>query len=423
MLQLSSLLTLSITFALGAGASSASILTFDSNSRGHSLRDWTVSGDAARLVLEHRTKSPDASFLGETDQNTVDLLNLAGGTPSPLFGATAGNAQNLKSVLILEGLGSKVGSFLQENYPGNLSIAPSFLLDDYALASSFRGGPKTQPVKRRCLFHSHNRADSSKDIQVAEYCLANYPISQGVPHFHSKELLSHVDLLESWVDESASTTVLKVSLKPQNKHADSASITHVLKSLLEGLSTLSSSSEGNQITTLVFSESRDSLESKRSMWPRSINKEQTLSRLAGSAADWQSSRFLSRSEQQIIPSNLIPVCHASESSCTEATNSCSGHGSCYRKFGLGNTEASSECYACKCQETILKKADGTVQKVRWGGSACQKRDISSPFFLITGISIMILAAVGTAVGMLFSIGQDELPGVIGAGVGAPKAQK
>lgn len=58
-----------------------------------------------------------------------------------------------------------------------------------------------------------------------------------------------------------------------------------------------------------------------------------------------------------------------------------------------------------------------MQTMQWGGPACQKRDISSPFFLIAGISILVVVAIGASVGLLFNVGQGELPGVIGAGVG------
>lgn len=123
-----------------------------------------------------------------------------------------------------------------------------------------------------------------------------------------------------------------------------------------------------------------------------------------------------------IHSNLAPVCHASNSSCAEATNNCSGHGYCYLKSGSGAESTTGNCYACRCQQTVVRKNDGTMQKIHWGGPACQKKDISSPFFLIAGVSILAIVMVGSAVGMLFGMGQEELPSVIAAGVGASKAQ-
>lgn len=125
---------------------------------------------------------------------------------------------------------------------------------------------------------------------------------------------------------------------------------------------------------------------------------------------------------QPLQSTLAPVCHASNSSCTEATNNCSGHGSCYLKYGSGVEGTTGNCYACQCQQSIIRNSDGTTKTVQWGGSACQKRDISSPFFLVAGVSLLAIVLVGSAIGMLFSMGSQELPSVISAGVGAPKTQ-
>jgi len=135
------------------------------------------------------------------------------------------------------------------------------------------------------------------------------------------------------------------------------------------------------------------------------------------------SDVLSRSESGFLHSNLAPVCHASNSSCAEATNNCSNHGSCYLKYSSGKKDDSaSDCYACRCKSTTVKNSDGTTKKIQWGGVACQKEDISSPFFLIAGVTVFVIILVGSAIGMLFSMGSEELPSVIGAGVGTSKTQ-
>lgn len=63
------------------------------------------------------------------------------------------------------------------------------------------------------------------------------------------------------------------------------------------------------------------------------------------------------------------------------------------------------------------KADKKAHRlVNYGGPACQKKDISGPFWLIAGFTIVIIGLVSWAIGMMFSIGEEKLPGVIGAGV-------
>lgn len=142
---------------------------------------------------------------------------------------------------------------------------------------------------------------------------------------------------------------------------------------------------------------------------------------------WHSSagrqnKFQRSTQDASLPSTLAPVCHASNSSCVETTNNCSGHGSCYLKFGKGGEGTTGNCYACKCQQSVIKNSDGTTRTVQWGGSACQKKDISSPFFLIAGVSLLAVILAGGAIGSLFSMGSQELPSVISAGVGGPKNQ-
>lgn len=131
---------------------------------------------------------------------------------------------------------------------------------------------------------------------------------------------------------------------------------------------------------------------------------------------------MKRSAQgSLLQSSLTPVCHASNSSCAEATNNCSGHGFCYLKYGAGVDGTTGNCYTCQCQSSTIRNSDGTTKTVQWGGPSCQKRDISSPFFLVAGVSVLAIIMAGSAIGMLFSMGAQELPSVISAGVGGPKS--
>lgn len=119
-----------------------------------------------------------------------------------------------------------------------------------------------------------------------------------------------------------------------------------------------------------------------------------------------------------LPHGILPVCHPSLQSCITTTNNCSGHGTAYKK-----SSGAIDCFACKCSKTVLTDDDGRVKTVYWGGPACQKKDISVPFFLLAGLSIALVGVVTWGVGLMASIGQEELPGVIGAGVAGPRAQK
>jgi len=114
---------------------------------------------------------------------------------------------------------------------------------------------------------------------------------------------------------------------------------------------------------------------------------------------------------------FLPACFPSNSTCTSRTNSCSGRGFCYGK--------SSRCFACRCGTTIAHRdPDGKNTKtIAWGGTACERKDVSVPFFLFAGFGVAMTAVVVGAVGMLYAMGSEELPSVIGAGVTGPRAQR
>jgi hypothetical protein len=116
----------------------------------------------------------------------------------------------------------------------------------------------------------------------------------------------------------------------------------------------------------------------------------------------------------------IPACFQSQNSCETRTNNCSGgHGVCIDRYA-NDTRAKSPCFSCHCMRTAV--LNGTepgaagLKTIRWGGNMCQKEDISVQFWLLAGFTIGIVGVVTLAVGMLYSVGEEKLPGVIGAGV-------
>ncbi|KAI8961243.1 hypothetical protein F5Y11DRAFT_326781 [Daldinia sp. FL1419] len=112
---------------------------------------------------------------------------------------------------------------------------------------------------------------------------------------------------------------------------------------------------------------------------------------------------------------VLPACFTSHNACITATDSCSGHGQCVDRWGKVDG-AKSSCFFCHCMATNETDARGRTGVYHWGGSACHKRDISTPFWLFAGVTIALVATIAFAIGLLFSVGEEKLPGVIGAGV-------
>jgi len=124
-----------------------------------------------------------------------------------------------------------------------------------------------------------------------------------------------------------------------------------------------------------------------------------------------------------IPAGILPVCHSSHDACVAATHNCTGRGTCYKKYSFKDGTKASDCFTCGCVATVRENLDGSKKTTQWGGPACQKKDVSVPFFLIAGFTIVMVATVSWGIGLLFSIGQETLPSVIGAGVAGPRVQK
>jgi hypothetical protein len=139
-------------------------------------------------------------------------------------------------------------------------------------------------------------------------------------------------------------------------------------------------------------------------------------------ASSSSSKNLSRSASKPIR-GVLPACFASRDICMSMTNNCSARGECYKKFG--NVDSKGGCFTCGCRaqnQTFAFDGKNRTTLTYWGGAACQKEDISSPFWLITIFSVVMVGLVTWGVGLMYSIGDEKLPGVIGAGVSSSKAR-
>jgi hypothetical protein len=119
---------------------------------------------------------------------------------------------------------------------------------------------------------------------------------------------------------------------------------------------------------------------------------------------------------------ILPACFSSLASCQKQTLGCSGHGEC--KLLHKRQDKSKDCYGCACVPTVEHVDEDKGMEVKrkvtyWGGPACQKKDISIQFWLFVGTGVTLAFLVATIIGMMYSIGSEELPSVIGAGVSGP----
>jgi len=78
-----------------------------------------------------------------------------------------------------------------------------------------------------------------------------------------------------------------------------------------------------------------------------------------------------------------------------------------------------DSWSCKCHATTKETKPGAV-KTYWAGNACQKQDISVQFHLILIFTILMIGGITAVIAAMVSMGAQELPGVLTAGMPAKK---
>ncbi|KAL7939427.1 hypothetical protein V8C35DRAFT_286592 [Trichoderma chlorosporum] len=120
------------------------------------------------------------------------------------------------------------------------------------------------------------------------------------------------------------------------------------------------------------------------------------------------------------PTGPIPACFDSLDSCISKTGNCSHQGQCLDKYASKDPSALASapvCFACHCLST---RTEDNGPLTHWAGPTCAKKDISVPFWLFAGFTLLMLGTISLAVTMLYNVGDEKLPGVIGAGVSKSK---
>ena len=226
---------------------------------------------------------------------------------------------------------------------------------------------------------------------------------------------------------SVSNPVHQVLNTLQGSSVDQTKIADILSALQE----LASNFDVESTVIFLPSNPRGFLNKRSPMARHNINSEQASHistpqqsiQSSSSSPESHTNEGISLPRKSPTLSTLMPVCYSSNSSCNDATNGCSGHGFCYKKHGdKAGADGAGDCWACRCKPTVVKTDDNgnPIKTVQWGGPACQKKDVSMPFFLLGGMTVLLVALVAGVVGMMFGMGSEELPGVLSAGVAAPK---
>ncbi|PGH10062.1 hypothetical protein GX51_00329 [Blastomyces parvus] len=411
MRPLLSFLPLSLATITGVAAYDARAYTFDTRQQSVLPANRVVTPETARVILAHRLGLSEGSTLGQVDETLIRDLNTFGGAQIPVMGDTSVGDCSTKMALVWEGVdvpdlasASKYStdSFTIPSAPADL-VSESFVENLLTRSSAVRTTSKLCPYDfevdgglRGRLILNANQCPSNKDVfSGASSTLGEAAFGQFLARG-----------AKGWGGE-CTTAILRLS-----SVSNTPAVRKTVFATIAELSILAKDS--NQDSVMIFTSPSPSYHTLKR------RSEETKPNLPN-PIQARTSRNARRGHK--FPSTMMPVCYSTNETCTEATNNCSGHGSCYRKFA-SKENAKGDCYACKCRRTVVRtNEDGTVKTVQWGGAACQKKDVSIPFFIIASLTILMVTAVTGGIRLLFSVGMEELPSVIGAGVAVTKPQK
>ncbi|KAL8645879.1 MAG: hypothetical protein Q9210_006467 [Variospora velana] len=395
----------------------------------------TVSPSTTRLLLAQRLGLSRFHSLEGADETTLSILNDFGGEQKALLSADKRSMLGQRRhLIVIEGVRNA-----EDIVPSNthkvafkLSDPPHFYHTSQLVKDFFRQAQDTSVDGQLPCSHA-----LENDVGISGGTIASLKTAGDCVHGspNTKDWTSV--LSDSLLVKPYRSAILHISLPNTPNSREAAAIDH-LRETLPHLLDLET-----EYTATVILMPPSTQKTKRSptspygsysmpnpkpLQAREVQSEEQLLQAppaptTSSAASHNHHSTPQTLKASSVPSNkspgILPFCQPSLEKLFDATHNCSGHGVPYLKHN--STEVS--CYVCQCQKTIIHRDGGGVKTIEWSGPGCSKKDVSVPFWLLAGITIAMVATVSWGIGLLFSIGQEELPSVIGAGVAGPRAQK
>ncbi|KAF2754321.1 hypothetical protein EJ05DRAFT_504413 [Pseudovirgaria hyperparasitica] len=392
-------LTLPFFYPLAAALSSdeARVFLFPSSPRALPNRGQKLDAETARLVFSRRLGLAQYYNVGDLKDEQLQQISAFGGSPSGLLDLqhiTAANQQS-QGFIVVEGFDN-----VQDVVPTTLE---SGSYDEFTIPISPSAADTLELMES---FDDKLRYLESIDTTIMPaVCDSIHDVvnRQGITPMRQT--------CKPWSFSSAT------SLKDAQSAKD-------VKATLGQL--LTEANQHNYQFTVVFTSPKSKKASKRS--PNvygeipSRHGKQELEMILSEATPIRSSATSKPTHSGTPSTNdtspvrgILPSCFASEADCEAKTKGCSGHGQCRTKYKTDKTE----CWTCACEAQVHTNLDGSNKTTSFGGPACQKKDIVMPFWLFTGFTIAFLSILTWAIGLLYSMGEQELPGVINAGVSGP----
>ncbi|KAF2836337.1 hypothetical protein M501DRAFT_997096 [Patellaria atrata CBS 101060] len=375
-----------------------------------------LSAETARLVFAQRLGLSRYHSLKGQDGRVIQQISDFSARPQQLFGEGSFNPEEPKVIVIVEDVenaedilpsGSQIASFTIPNPP-----SPS---ENDALLRDFSAQAENIPRNEDMAFIT------SIDTTVWD------------AFDKAQELRKDTTLLY----KSHVTCVHVKSLMTASRQ-DSETYRTTVLSLREALSTLVNHAvdSSTSLTIALMPPHSPSFLSKRAShpWgtythPTRSSQRQKPEALLSSPVDSDVPASAESSGPARPPVNgslplrgILPSCFSTKRACEKATLNCTGHGHCYEKYNSKGDD-DKVCFTCACTiPEVRTNKDGTKKTTTFGGPACQKKNVVMPFWLLAGFTVFLVFMISWGVGLLYNMGNEELPSVIGAGVSGPRAK-
>ncbi|KAI5307339.1 hypothetical protein KEM56_006935 [Ascosphaera pollenicola] len=413
-------LTCWLPIAAGASVHDATGFIFEYDASGQRELGVQVGVNDLRRFIDGKLRGP-LSPLGRIDETIIRSYDQLNGGQSRILNGL--NSEPATQVLITwEGASLDHSIADVASYSTYFEVSNGAASFDDLFAGSLLSPQGDGKASSSC--HYEFQAKEGQDVRL-KFDAGDDKCPSGDDLVPTDSSISLEDLIHLVVPRiSAKAQSALISIREQSeKKIDTQAVSNVFSALSD------LASKSKQQTILLCSQTTRGKNQKRRFEPT----EQRLSDVISSDhfKDTSSVQDMPKtSPKQIpkpgmkMPSTIMPLCYASNSTCNDVTQNCSGHGYCYQKSSSKNSVGNKDCFACKCLKTVVSRyADGRPKKtIQWGGPACQKKDVSTPFFIFTILTIIVVLAITGGVRLLFRMGQEELPSVLSAGVAA-KAQK
>lgn len=184
-------------------------------------------------------------------------------------------------------------------------------------------------------------------------------------------------------------------------------------------------------TTLVLlpESSRNSRVDSWSTHPSNLHRRQAETILSSDESALPASKptAANASPSQVFPGlaepKSLPLCFTSFNSCMTRTDNCSSHGECENRWAAKDDDGNrlppqdghAVCFKCACKKTRGGNG-GNGSVTQWAGDTCDKVDLTTEVALFVGTGILLFTILGGAIMLLYSVGEQPLPGVLSAGV-------